>query len=140
MIRLYIKTQRCCKLSKNYNNDKEENLRRVPMPKKEEHELFGITQQLMGGARVRVICEDNKTRLARIPGRLKKRMWVRDGDLVILKPWSYQDEKAEIVYRYTKTEANYLSRRKLLPPFLDLFQNIPPEELEENENNDDTKD
>jgi len=110
------------------------------MPKKEDHELFGITQQLMGGARVKVICEDNKTRLARIPGRLKKRMWVRDGDLVILKPWSYQDEKAEIVYRYTKTEASYLSRRKLLPPFLDLFQNIPLEELEENENNDDAKD
>ncbi|MCL4326359.1 MAG: translation initiation factor eIF-1A [Candidatus Thermoplasmatota archaeon] len=97
---------------------------RVPLPKKEDNEMFGITEQLLGSSRIRVICADNKHRMGRIPGKMKKRMWIRDGDLVIIKPWSFQDDKADVMYRYTKTEAAYLSKKHLLPPMLDLFQDV----------------
>lgn len=94
---------------------------RVRLPRKKDNEIFGIADQLVGASRIRVMCADGKSRMGRIPGKIKKRMWIREGDLVILAPWEFQDEKADIVYRYTKTQAMYLSRRKMLPKSIDIF-------------------
>jgi len=30
----------------------------------------------------------------------KKRVWIREGDILIVTPWSFQDEKCDIIYRY----------------------------------------
>ena len=67
------------------------------------------------------MCEDGKSRMARIPGRMKRRMWIRVGDLLIVKPWSFQDDKADVVYRYTKTQSLNLSRKRKLPEIIDVF-------------------
>ena len=61
-------------------------------------------------------------RLARIPGKMKRRMWIREGDLVIVKPWDFQNDKSDIVWRYTKTQAEYLSRKDMIPKQIDVFQ------------------
>jgi translation initiation factor 1A (aeIF-1A) len=68
------------------------------------------------------MCADGKTRTGRIPGKIRKRMWMREGDLVIVKPWSFQDERADVNFRYTKTQATYLSRNQILPEILDVFK------------------
>ncbi len=94
---------------------------RVRMPDKKEGELFGIAETLVGGSRLNVMCEDGMSRLARIPGKMKRRMWIREGDLVIVKPWDFQAEKADVVWRYTKTQAEYLSRRDVIPKQIDVF-------------------
>ncbi len=94
---------------------------RFRTPDRDKGELFGIADQLLGGSRLHVMCEDGKKRLARIPGRMKRRMWIREGDLVILNPWDFQDEKADIVWRYTKTQAQHLSRRGHVPESIDVF-------------------
>jgi translation initiation factor 1A len=94
---------------------------RVPLPRRNQGEIFAIADQLLGASKVRVMCQDNKSRLARIPGKLKKRTWIKEGDLVIVRPWSFQDEKSDVVYRYTHTQASYLSRRKMLPPTVNIF-------------------
>jgi len=94
---------------------------RVRLPRRGEGELFGIADMLLGASRIKVMCADGKTRMARIPGKMKKRMWIREGDLVIIRPWKFQDEKSDVVWRYTKTQASYLSRRKLLPKEIDIF-------------------
>ena len=94
---------------------------RLKLPNKKNNELFAIADRLMGGSRINVICEDGKARLARIPGRMKRRQRVRAGDLVIIKPWDIQDDKADVVYRYKRTQAIILSRRNLLPEEIDVF-------------------
>lgn len=94
---------------------------RLPLPNRNKNEMFAIADRLMGGSRINVICGDGKSRLARIPGRMKRRQRVRAGDLVIIKPWDIQDEKADIVFRYRKTQAMILSRRKLIPEEIDVF-------------------
>lgn len=94
---------------------------RTPLPNRNNGEFFAIVDQIMGGSRVRVICEDGKSRMARIPGRMKRRYRIRTGDLVIVKPWPIQDEKADIVFRYTHIQATNLSKRKLLPEMIDVF-------------------
>lgn len=86
-------------------------IRRVRMPNEKAGELLGIVIGLMGGSRMKVACKDGKERMCRIPGRMKNTVWVRDGDVVILKPWSIQgDTKADIVWRYNPMQANWLKR------------------------------
>lgn len=94
---------------------------RVRLPHRNKGEMFAIAEQLMGGSRLKIICEDGKSRLARIPGKMKKRRWIRTGDLLIIKPWDFQDEKADVVRRYTKTESSNLSRRGVIPDSINVF-------------------
>lgn len=100
----------------------EEQVVRVILPNKRKGEMFGIVEKLSGASRLTVMCEDGYTRNARIPGKMKKRMWIREHDLVIVKPWDFQAEKADVVYRYTQTQANYLSRNNLLPEVINIFK------------------
>ena len=94
---------------------------RLRLPKKHNNEMFALAERLVGGSRMNVICADGKSRLARIPGRMKRRMKVRAGDLLIIQPWEIQDEKADVVYRYFKTQSSILSRRNLIPEVIDVF-------------------
>ena len=101
--------------------ESEEEYIRLKLPNKNNNEMFAIADRLMGGSRINVVCADGKSRMARIPGRMKRRQRVRAGDLVIVKPWDIQDAKADIIFRYRRTQAIILSRRKLLPEDIDVF-------------------
>ncbi len=94
---------------------------RLRLPNKHKNEMFAIADQLLGGSRMNVICADGKSRMARIPGRMKRRQRVRAGDLVIIKPWDIQNEKADIIFRYRRTQSVVLSRRNLIPEAIDVF-------------------
>ncbi len=98
-----------------------EEVGRLPLPRRNRGEIFGIASQLMGAARIRVLCEDNSPRMGRITGKMKKKMWVRAGDLLILRPWGFQEGKADILFRYSRTQATYLARRNLLPSNMNRF-------------------
>tara|TARA_B100000427_G_scaffold113995_1_gene94540 strand:+ start:1527 stop:2039 length:513 start_codon:yes stop_codon:yes gene_type:complete len=94
---------------------------RVPLPNRKVNEMFAIADQILGGRRVKAVCEDGESRLARIPGKMRRRQWVREGDLIVVQPWDFQDEKANVCMRYTKTQSLYLSRKGVLPEIVDLF-------------------
>ena len=94
---------------------------RVKMPNRRINEMFALADQILGGRRVSVLCEDGETRLARIPGKMRRRQWVREGDLIIVWPWDFQESKADVKHRYTKTQAMYLSRKGVLPDDVDVF-------------------
>ena len=94
---------------------------RVKMPNSKVNEMFALAEQILGGRRVNVLCADGEMRLARIPGKMRRRQWVREGDLIIVWPWDFQDSKADVKHRYTKTQAMYLSRKGVLPDVVDLF-------------------
>mgnify|MGYP001305944071 FL=1 len=94
---------------------------RVPLPNERINEMFAIADQILGGRRVRVVCADGETRLARIPGKMRRRQWVREGDLIVVQPWDFQDSKADVKKRYSKTQSLYLSRKGVLPEIVDVF-------------------
>ena len=52
---------------------------------------------------------------------MKRKARVRAGDLLIIKPWDIQNEKADIVFRYSRTQAISLSKRHLLPEAINVF-------------------
>ena len=94
---------------------------RVPLPNRKVNEMFAIADQMLGGRRVRAICEDGEVRISRLPGKMRRRQWVREEDLIVVQPWEYQDDRANVITRYSKTQAMYLSRKGQLPPIVDVF-------------------
>lgn len=84
---------------------------RLPRP----GEIVGIVTELVGGARMRVQCEDGKERLARVPGKIRRRIWVRAGDYVLVKPWPVEGgEKCDITFRYTNVQSDALRAKGYL--------------------------
>ena len=94
---------------------------RVRIPK--ANELLGIVQQRLGGSRMRVSCLDGKERICRIPGRLRRSLWVRENNVVIVEPWELGgDTKGDIIYKYrTKAEVEFLKRKGYLKNLEDEF-------------------
>ena len=73
-------------------------IQRVRLPR--GREVFGVLDQRLGSSRSRVRCLDGKERVCRIPGRLRRRLWVREGDIVIVEPWEFDNTKADILFKY----------------------------------------
>ncbi|TXT55549.1 MAG: Translation initiation factor 1A [Promethearchaeota archaeon] len=112
------------------NNTESETIGRIKKPNRSKGEMFARVIDIYGNDRMRVYCEDGKHRIGRIRGKIKKRVWIRKGDLVLVNPWDWETEskdklgKAEISWRYKKNEIAWLIRNGKLPKRLDL-DNIP---------------
>jgi translation initiation factor 1A len=92
------------------NNQPEDEITRIRIPRSPE--VLGIVEMMVGGDKLRVKCDDGNTRICRIPGRLRKRVWIRVGDLVLIEPWTAQsNERGDVIFRYTATQANWLRRK-----------------------------
>lgn len=96
------------------NIEETEEVIRVRIPQKRKREVLCIVEKMLGGRRVTVQCVDGIERMARIPGRLKRRQWVQVGDVVIIVPWDFQDAKADLIYRYKRPQAEWLRKKGYL--------------------------
>ncbi len=86
---------------------------RVRMPR--QGEILGIVEAMLGANKLKVRCQDGLVRICRIPGKLRKRVWIKEGDVVLVKPWEIQgDKNADIKWRYTGTESGWLRRKGIL--------------------------
>ncbi len=103
---------------------------RVKFPNRRIGEMFARVVEIYGNERMGVFCADGKKRVGRIRGKIKKRVWIRKGDLVIVSPWDWETPvegklgKAEITWRYTRAEISWLERNRRIPEILDI-NNIP---------------
>ncbi len=83
---------------------------RVKLPR--GNQTLGIVDQRLGASRMRVRCLDQKTRICRIPGRFKRRLWIREGDLVLVQPWENGgDEKGDLIFKYRPSQVDWLKRK-----------------------------
>ncbi len=88
----------------------EEEITRIRIPR--QSEVLGVVEGMLGGDKLRVKCEDGNMRICRIPGRLRKKVWMRSGDLVLIEPWDNQtQDRGDVIFRYTSTQANWLKRK-----------------------------
>ena len=85
----------------------EEELREEVLPG--EGEFLGVVVRLLGYDRVLVKCADVFARLCRIKGRMKRKVWIKVDDIVLVSPWDFQqDSRGDILWRYTKSQAERL--------------------------------
>lgn len=80
-----------------------------------QDEVLGVVVKLLGFDRILVKCQDGKERLCRIRGKMKRRVWIREGDIVIVSPWDFQsDKRGDVTWRYTHAQAENLRRKGFL--------------------------
>ena len=77
-------------------------------------ELIGIIMQRFGGNKMEVKATDGKIRNCRVPGKYKKKLWLRPRDVVILVPWEYDNSKGDIIYKYPSAGVNQLKKQGTL--------------------------
>ncbi len=96
-------------------------LQRVRGPR--GREVLGLLEQRNGASRCTVRCLDGKTRICRIPGRLKRRLWVREGDIVLVEPWEYEgDAKGDVIFKYKPVQVKWLRKNGHLDKLDDLSE------------------
>ncbi|NCO11240.1 translation initiation factor IF-1A [Candidatus Pacearchaeota archaeon CG_4_9_14_0_2_um_filter_39_13] len=92
---------------------------RIRMPQGKE--LIGIVRDRLGGNRMHVQTTDGKTRNCRVPGRYKRRLWLRPGDIVIIIPWIDDDAKGDIIYKYPPVAVTQIKKTGLISSIRDEF-------------------
>jgi translation initiation factor 1A len=91
----------------------EEALKKMALPS--ANDVLGVAMRVLGAERFLVKCQDGHERLCRIRGKMKRRAWVREGDIVLVSPWDFQsDKRGDIFWRYRKNQAKWLRSKGYL--------------------------
>ncbi len=93
-------------------NNEENKIQRAKLPRGKE--IIGIIEQRLGGNKMNVSCLDGKTRNCRVPGRLKRKLWLRPNDIVIIEPWELDDSKGDVLFKYNKSQIKWLKKNNYL--------------------------
>jgi translation initiation factor 1A len=94
----------------NLSEQEQEEIRRIKLPR--GNQVIGILDSRLGASRCSVRCLDGKTRNCRIPGRLKRRLWVRENDVVLVEPWEFGgDKKGDIIFKYRPSQVQWLKSK-----------------------------
>src|SRR5689334_6248113 len=87
----------------------------TPMPRPDE--VVGTVRRALGASKFEVLCSDQNVRVCSIPGRLKRRFWVKEGDVVLVKPWVVQsNERGDITWRYSIMDKDKLKAKGVMIP------------------------
>lgn len=100
-------------MSKKKKSEGEQQSKRVKLPKGEE-QMLGIVEQRLGGNKMYINCLDGKKRNCRVPGRLKRYLWLRPGDVVIVELWELDKDRGDIIYKYRKNQVEWLKKNGYL--------------------------
>ncbi|OJZ85297.1 hypothetical protein ASPFODRAFT_165205 [Aspergillus luchuensis CBS 106.47] len=82
---------------------------------KEEGQEYAQVVKMLGNGRLEALCFDGEKRLAHIRGKLRKKVWINQGDIILLSLRDYQDEKGDVIMKYTADEARSLKAYGELP-------------------------
>jgi translation initiation factor 1A len=110
-------------LSKKGKEPREET--EIPLPSSEEGTtICGVIRHL-GGDYMLVRCIDGYERKARIPGKLRKKVWIVEGDLVLVGLWGAGSDKCDVIHKYSRSEVSTLIERGIIPKeFVDALSGL----------------
>jgi translation initiation factor 1A len=87
---------------------------------KEEGQEYAQVTKILGSARLRCNCFDGKERLCNIRGKMRRKVWIGVGDVVLLGLRDFQDEKADVIQKYKPDEARRLKAQGHIPDNIQL--------------------
>ena len=97
---------------------KEQSSDELLLPNQEEGQVLCVVTNIIGGNYIKVFCQDGKERMGRIPGKLRRRMWINPKDIILLGVWEFRDDRGDVLYRYTRDERKRLLDMGVLDPSL----------------------
>uniref|UniRef100_A0A1I7XAE6 Eukaryotic translation initiation factor 4C n=1 Tax=Heterorhabditis bacteriophora TaxID=37862 RepID=A0A1I7XAE6_HETBA len=91
---------------------------------------YGQVAKMLGNGRVLAFCFDGKQRVCHIRGKLRKKVWINTGDIILVGLRDYQDDKGDVILKYTPDEARRLKEKNELPEHAKINENDEQEEGE----------
>jgi len=81
----------------------------------EDGQQYAQVVKMLGNGRLEALCFDGVRRLAHIRGKLRKKVWINTGDIILLSLRDYQDAKGDVILKYSADEARSLKAYGELP-------------------------
>lgn len=82
----------------------------------EDLQMYGRIERVLGDMRCDVLCKDGLHRICKIRGKMKKRVWITTGDVVLICLRDFQDDKADIIHKYNADEVKILADQQEFNP------------------------
>jgi len=91
---------------------------------KEEGQEYAQVTKMLGNGRLEALCfSDSQKRLCHIRGKLRKKVWINQGDIILLGLRDYQDKKADVILKYNADEARNLKSYGEIPESVKVNEN-----------------
>jgi translation initiation factor 1A len=100
---------------KNRRRGKNESDEKRELIFREDGQEYAQVLRMLGNGRLEAYCMDGVKRLCHIRGKMRKKVWVNTGDIVLVGLREYQDEKADVILKYMADEARSLKQYGELP-------------------------
>ncbi|KAK5998786.1 Eukaryotic translation initiation factor 4C [Cladobotryum mycophilum] len=82
---------------------------------KEDGQEYAQVIKMLGNGRLEAQCFDGTKRLGNIRGKMRKKVWINQGDIILLSLRDFQDDKGDVILKYTADEARSLKSYGELP-------------------------
>jgi len=87
-----------------------------------------------------VSCFDGRTRKAKLRGKFKKRLWIKDDDFVLVSLWEFtknESPQCDLVHKYYPWEVEKLQKMGQIPSLIEESNNYVVFERTENKKEED---
>jgi translation initiation factor 1A len=111
-----------------------------PLQLKTEGTDYAQIIKMLGGGRVDAKCfSDGVVRQCTICGRMRKKIWISVGDIVLVSLRDFQDHKGDVVHKYAPDESRQLKTMGEIPSNVRVNE-VADVGAEEADNEEDTDD
>lgn len=91
---------------------------------KEDGQEYAQVTKMLGNGRLEAMCFDGTKRLCHIRGKLRKKVWINTGDIILVGLRDYQDAKADVILKYTADEARNLKSYGEFPESVKINETV----------------
>merc|ERR1711993_2686 len=91
---------------------------------KEDGQEYAQVPKMLGNGRLEAMCFDGVKRLCHIRGKLRKKVWINQSDIVLVGLRDYQDAKADVILKYSPDEARNLKSYGEFPESVKINETV----------------
>lgn len=113
---------------KNRRKGKTESVVKRELIYKEDGQDYAQVTKMLGNGRVEAVFPDGAMRQCHIRGKMRKKVWIQVGDIVLVGLRDFQDSKADIILKYNADESRQLQAEKAIPASMKINENAFDEE------------
>jgi len=95
---------------------------------KDDGQEYARILRLLGGPNLEILCEDGIKRMGVIRGNMRNKVWVTIGDYLLVSLRDFQDEKCDVLLKYTQENVRAL---KTYGEIKEEFESVEEEEEKE---------
>ena len=101
---------------------------------KGESEEYAQVIKILGDGRFECNCADGVKRVAHVRGKMRQRIWIANGDIILVSLRDFEPEKCDVVEKYKEKEVAKLKKAGEIPDSMVLPSSSEADEEKEEKN------